>query len=262
MDLNLKGKRAMVCGSTQGIGKAAALELAQLGANITLVARNRERLEATLAELDQTQGQQHDLIVADFSNPSLLEAQINPYFNDNKIVHILVNNTGGPPGGPIVEASTEAFLAAFNMHLVCNHILTKAVQEGMQRAGYGRIINVISTSVKQPLNGLGVSNTTRGAVASWAKTMANELGHHGITVNNVLPGATNTGRLQSIIASKAEKQNTTVAAVEKQMQSSVPAQRFAEAQEVANAIAFLASPAASYINGINLPVDGGRTKSL
>lgn len=262
MDLNLKGKRAMVCGSTQGIGQAAALELAALGADITLVARNRERLEATLAQLDTQQGQTHDYIVADFSNPDLLAAQIHPYFNDNKIVHILVNNTGGPPGGPIVEASTEAFLAAFNMHLVCNHMLTKAVKEGMQRAGYGRIINVISTSVKQPLSGLGVSNTTRGAVASWAKTMANELGQYGITVNNVLPGATNTARLQSIIENKAAKQATSIEKVEGQMKSSIPAQRFAAAQEVANAIAFLATPAAAYINGINLPVDGGRTKCL
>lgn len=262
MDLNLQGKRAMVCGSTQGIGQAAAFELAALGASVTLVARNQERLEQTLAQLDQQQGQAHHLVVADFSEPALLKEQIANYLSDDKIIHILINNTGGPPGGPITEASTAAFLAAFNMHLVCNHILTQAVKDGMQEAGYGRIINVISTSVKQPLNGLGVSNTTRGAVASWAKTMANELGQFGITVNNVLPGATDTARLQSIIANKAKKQNTSVEAVEQQMKSTVPAQRFAEAKEVANAIAFLASPAAGYINGINLPVDGGRTKCL
>lgn len=262
MDLNLQGKRAMVCGSTQGIGQAAAFELAALGASVTLVARNQERLEQTLAQLDRQQGQAHHLVVADFSDPELLKEQIANYLSDDKTVHILINNTGGPPGGPITEASTEAFLAAFNMHLVCNHILTQAVQKGMQAAGYGRIINVISTSVKQPLNGLGVSNTTRGAVASWAKTMANELGQFGITVNNVLPGATDTARLQSIIASKAQKQNTSIETVTQQMKSTVPAQRFAEAKEVANAIAFLASPAAAYINGINLPVDGGRTKCL
>ncbi|MGH1339335.1 MAG: SDR family oxidoreductase [Aureispira sp.] len=262
MDLNLKGKRAMVCGSTQGIGQAAALELAALGASITLVARNQERLEETLTQLDQQQGQEHAIIVADFSNPDLLAQQLATYFEDDKIVHILINNTGGPPGGPIAEASTDAFLAAFNMHLICNHILTKAVKGGMQQAGYGRIINVISTSVKQPLNGLGVSNTTRGAVASWAKTMANELGQFGITVNNVLPGATNTARLQSIISNKAKKLNTSIETVEEHMKSIVPAQRFAEAKEVASAIAFLATPAAAYINGINLPVDGGRTKSL
>lgn len=262
MNLDLKGKRAMVCGSTQGIGQAAALELAQLGASIILVARNRNRLEETLNKLDQDQGQEHDIIVADFSKPSLLEDQVNAYFKHDKIVHILVNNTGGPPGGSIAEATNEAFEKAFNMHLVCNHILVKSVKTGMQNAGYGRIINVISTSVKQPLNGLGVSNTIRGAVANWAKTLANELGQFGITVNNVLPGATNTARLQAIIAAKAEKQNVSTEIVEKQMQSIIPAQRFAEAKEIANTIAFLATPAAAYINGINLPVDGGRTKCL
>lgn len=262
MQLDLTGKRALVCGSTQGIGQAAALELARLGANVTLIARNSERLAATLAQLDRQQQQQHDHLVADFSNPDQVEQQIQTYLKAGNVVHILVNNTGGPAGGPIVEATPAAFLAAFNMHLICNHILTQAVQIGMKEAGYGRVINVISTSVKQPLNGLGVSNTIRGAVGNWAKTMANELGAYGITVNNVLPGATSTARLQSIIENKAKKQGSSIEAVEKTMKSSIPAGRFAEAQEVANAIAFLASPAASYINGINLPVDGGRTKCL
>lgn len=262
MNLNLTDKRALVCGSTQGIGKATALALAELGANITLLARNPERLQATLQELDTSQGQQHDYLVADFSDPTLLERQITTYLAGPQTIHILINNTGGPPGGPIVQAREDEFLAAFNMHLVCNHILTKAVQDGMKRAAYGRVINVISTSVKQPLGGLGVSNTIRGAVANWAKTMANELGQYGITVNNVLPGATNTARLQSIIKRKAEQQGKSITAIETAMKNGIPAQRFAQAKEVANAIAFLASPAASYINGINLPVDGGRTKSL
>lgn len=262
MDLNLKGKNALVCGSTQGIGKAAALELAQMGANLTLVARNEERLKQAVADLDQSQNQQHDYLCADFSNPEDLANQLNAYLSNNKTVHILINNTGGPPGGPIAIAGIDQFRAAFEMHLICNHVLTTAVKEGMQAAGYGRIINVISTSVKQPLNGLGVSNTIRGSVANWAKTMANELGMYGITVNNILPGATNTIRLRSIIESKAKKQGKTIEEVSNTMKSAVPAGRFAEANEVANAIAFLASPAAAYINGINVPVDGGRTKCL
>lgn len=263
MNLNLSNKNALVCGSTQGIGKAAALELAALGANVTLVARNEERLQHVVGELDRQLGQQHDYICADFSAPKELEGKLVDYLhNSQKTMHILINNTGGPPGGPIVDASLEAFEAAFSMHLLCNHVLVSAVKAGMMSVGYGRIINVISTSVKQPLNGLGVSNTIRGAVGNWAKTMANELGIYGITVNNVLPGATNTARLQSIIANKAKKQATSIEAVEQAMKSSIPAGRFAEAKEVANAIAFLSTPAAAYINGINVPVDGGRTKCL
>ncbi|BDS10480.1 SDR family oxidoreductase [Aureispira anguillae] len=262
MDLNLTGKNALVCGSTQGIGKAAALELAQMGASVTLVARNEERLQEALTDLDRSKGQQHDYLCADFSSPETLATKLGAYLANDKTIHILINNTGGPPGGPIAVAGIDQFRAAFEMHLICNHILVTAVKEGMQKAGYGRIINVISTSVKQPLNGLGVSNTIRGAVANWAKTMANELGIHGITVNNVLPGATNTVRLQSIIENKAQKQGKTIEEVSQAMKSTVPAGRFAEANEVANAIAFLASPAAAYINGINVPVDGGRTKCL
>lgn len=262
MDLNLNGKNALVCGSTQGIGKAAAIELAQMGANVTLVARNEERLQQAVADLDQSNGQQHDYLCADFSNPEALETKLASYLANGKTIHILINNTGGPPGGPIANATIHEFRAAFDMHLICNHILTTAVKAGMQAAGFGRIINVISTSVKQPLNNLGVSNTIRGAVGNWAKTMANELGIHGITVNNVLPGATNTVRLQSIIENKAKKSGQSIEAVENTMKSSIPAGRFAEAAEVANAIAFLASPAAAYINGINVPVDGGRTKCL
>lgn len=262
MNLNLTNKNALVCGSTQGIGNAAAMELAAMGANVTLLARNAEKLATAKAALDTSQGQVHDFLVADFSNPENLETVLAAYLKGGKAIHILINNTGGPAGGAIEKAGIAEFRAAFEMHLICNHILATAVVEGMKSAAYGRIINVISTSVKQPLNGLGVSNTIRGAVANWAKTMANELGQHGITVNNVLPGATNTVRLQSIIENKSKKQGKTIAQVTKDMQGIVPAARFAEATEVANAIAFLASPAAAYINGVNLPVDGGRTKSL
>ncbi|RAU84522.1 SDR family oxidoreductase [Pontibacter arcticus] len=262
MDLNLKNKRAMVCGSTQGIGKAIAVELAQLGASITLVARNEAKLKETAEELDTQAGQQHEYIVADFSEPYELNIRVQAYLKQRPEVHILVNNTGGPAGGPITEAISDEFINAFNQHLIANHLLAKAVVPAMKEAKYGRIINIISTSVKQPLNGLGVSNTIRGAVASWAKTMANELGAFGITVNNVLPGSTKTSRIYSIIDSKAAKSGQSAEDVQQQMEAEVPARRFAEPEEVAAAAAFLASPAAAYINGINLPVDGGRTGSL
>ncbi|MFD2999709.1 SDR family oxidoreductase [Pontibacter toksunensis] len=262
MNLDLKNKRAIVCGSTQGIGKAVAKELSALGASVTLAARDEEKLKETVRELEQANGQQHDYIVADFSNPDEVYLQIKAYVQEQDKVHILVNNTGGPPGGPITEAAPEEFLKAFNMHLINNHQLVQAVVPLMKKAGYGRIINIISTSVKEPIPGLGVSNTTRGAVASWAKTMANELGQFGITVNNVLPGSTKTSRIWSLVESRAEKSGRSKEAVQEEMEAAIPARRFAEPEEVAAAAAFLATPAAAYINGVSLAVDGGRTGSI
>lgn len=260
MNLDLTGKHALVCGSTQGIGKAAAIELALLGANITLVARNEARLKNAVADLPGVG--KHDYIIADFSNPQALREAVGKYLAKEKVFHILVNNTGGPPGGPITEAKTEEFVDAFSNHLLCNHILVQAVLPGMKAAKFGRIINVISTSVKVPLKGLGVSNTIRAAVANWAKTLSIEVAAFGITVNNVLPGATATQRLDTILENKSNKAGISKTDAEKEMLHEIPAGRFAAPEEVAAAIAFLASPSAAYVNGINLPVDGGRTGNL
>ena len=261
MNLSLSGKRAVVGGSTQGIGFAIARELALQGASCVLLARNEASLKEAVSKLDTSAGQTHDCRVADYNQPEQLKEIITEYVKTNE-VHILINNSGGPASGPITEAETTAFLNAFNQHLICNHILTQAVVPSMKRSGYGRIINVISTSVKIPLKNLGVSNTIRGAVASWAKTMANELGAYQITVNNVLPGATRTGRLSSLIEVMAQKQNSSVDQVEAHMTEEIPMRRFADAEEIANVAVFLASPAASYVNGVSIPVDGGRTGSL
>lgn len=261
MNLNLQGKRAVVCGSTQGIGKAAAVELALLGASVTVFARNEEKLKSVVRELPNVNSQEHHFLVADFTKPDQVREVIGQYCS-KEVVHILVNNTGGPPGGPVLEAKAEAFTDAFSAHLLCNHFLVQAVVEGMKREKFGRIINVISTSVKIPIRGLGVSNTIRGAVANWSKTLSVELGPFGITVNNVLPGASMTGRLTSIIQSKASKSGLREDEVTHEMINEIPAGRISTPEEIAAAIAFLASPAASYINGINLPVDGGRTGSL
>lgn len=261
MNTDLKGKNALVCGSSRGIGKSTAIQLASMGANVTLVARNVERLGSVLEDLDKSQGQKHDFFSADFSDISELRKKATALAS-SKNIHILINNTGGPAGGPANMANIEEFTSAFNNHLLCNHTLVQALMGGMKEDAYGRIINVISTSVKQPLDGLGVSNTIRGAVANWSKTLANELGAFGITVNNVLPGATLTDRLHEIIENKAKKTGKSIETIQEAMKSAVPMKRFAKPEEIANAIAFLASPAASYINGINVPVDGGRTKSL
>lgn len=262
MNLSLQNKNALVCGSTAGIGKAAAIELANLGANVILLARNEVKLQEILTSLDVSQGQKHSYLIADFAQPEQLQNTLTAYFSTGKEVHILVNNTGGPAGGSIVEAKVAEFTATFQQHLVCNHILAQAVIPSMKAAGFGRIINVISTSVKQPLRNLGVSNTIRAAVANWAKTLSVEVAPFGITVNNVLPGATNTERLTSIIANRAAKTGKPESEIAAEMQGEIPAMRFGLAEEIAAGIAFLASPAAAYINGINLPIDGGRTGCL
>ena len=262
MELDLKNRTAIVCGSSQGIGLAAAIEIANLGANVVLVARNTERLESALTKLPKAESQQHSFLVADFAQPDQLKSTIDSWTQQGNIAEILINNTGGPPGGLAIDAAPDEYVSAFTNHLICNQVLVQALAPGMKEKGFGRIINVISTSVKQPLTGLGVSNTIRGAVANWAKTLANELGQFGITVNNVLPGATNTTRLESILKARAEKFERTYEDVADEMRASIPADRFADASELGAAIAFLASPAASYINGVNLPVDGGRTKCL
>ena len=262
MDLNLKNKNALVCGSSQGMGKAIALQLAELGANVTLFARNLEVLNQVKSELANDGSQEHYAICADFSDTGAVQRAIEEQLTVVKEYQILINNTGGPAPGPANTADSEAFLAAFNQHLINNHQLAQKLIPGMKAAGYGRIVNVISTSVKQPLPNLGVSNTVRGAVASWAKTMANELGQFGISVNNVLPGATNTVRLDAIIKNKAAKKGVSIEEMEAEEKSIIPMRRFGEAEEFANVVAFLASPAAGYVSGVSIPVDGGRTSAL
>ena len=230
-------KIAIVCGSTQGIGRAIAQQLASEGVQVVLVGRNQERLQATHQALESEFGPQPLPIQADFSQPMEVKSAIAAWIAQGNVAHILINNSGGPKSGPIVDAAPEEFIAAFNLLF-------------------------ITTSVKQPLANLGVSNTIRGAVANWSKTMANELGQFGITVNNVLPGATHTGRLEEIAGVRAQKTGETIEEIFTDMGKESPIKRIAQPEEVAAAVTFLASEKASYINGINLPVDGGRTKSL
>jgi 3-oxoacyl-[acyl-carrier protein] reductase len=261
MDLDLAGKHALVCGGSEGIGRAAAHELALLGADVTVLARRPEALQETVAALPRSGAQQHGWIAADVSQSDTLRAQVEA-LAAGKPVQILVNNSGGPPGGPVHSAEAAAFLDAFNRHLVANQTLVQALLPGMRAANWGRVVNVISTSVKEPIANLGVSNTVRGAVASWAKTLSRELAPFGITVNNVLPGYTETGRIAQIVADRARASGQSEDAILQGMRGNVPAGRFAQPSEIGGVIAFLCSPAAGYVNGVSLAVDGGRMQSI
>jgi 3-oxoacyl-[acyl-carrier protein] reductase len=256
-------KSALVCGGSKGIGNASAKKLAEMGYTVTLLARNEEDLKTAVANLPCPNGQVHNYIAADGNDLKGLEAKVNAKSKEvGKPFLVLVNNSGGPAAGPVSNAKIEEFEAAFRQHLLVNHTLVSTLKQGMIDNKFGRIINIISTSVKQPLPNLGVSNTIRAAVANWSKTMANELAHYGITVNNVLPGATSTDRLNAIIENKSNKMNLSKNTVEEEMINEIPMKRFAQPEEVAAAVAFLASDEASYITGINIPVDGGRTACL
>lgn len=263
MKLDFTYKNVFVGGGTDGIGWECAKLFSSMGANVTLASRNIKKLESRKIELSTNNLQKHEVVALDYTDSESLEINLKDFISQKSLkFDIIINNTGGPPGGQLHEANTQELLNAFNMHLISFHKILGLTVEGMKTRDSGRIINIISTSVKQPLNGLGVSNTIRGAVANWSKTLANELGAFNITVNNVLPGATNTGRLNEIISAKAKKLNSKESEISNQMAKEVPMNRIAEPHEVANAVVFLASDLASYINGINLPVDGGRTKSL
>ena len=259
MNLSLKNKNAIICGSTDGIGKATALLMAERGASITLVARNNEKLNQTMSELSVNDGQTHFTLCADFNETERLKDAIQNHVK-GEIGHadILVNNSGGPHGGSLTDAEEDEFRIAFERLLICNQILAKAVVPGMKENRSGRIINIISMSVNQVIPGLGVSNTIRGAVAQWAKTLALELGEFGITVNNVLPGYTATGRLQDLTESKAKAMGVSREDIRSMWANNTSMRRLGEPEEIASSIAFLASNAASYINGHDVSVDGGR----
>jgi 3-oxoacyl-[acyl-carrier protein] reductase len=262
MNLNLQGKNALIGGSSKGIGKAIAIELAKLGANVTLMARSAELLAEVVQELDQNHpGQQHDFLVVDFNDRAELHQRVVGLLTV-KPIHILINNTGGPNGGPILDAQPEQFLQAFQNHLLCNHLLAQLVIPKMKAAGFGRIVNVVSTSVRVPLDNLGVSNTTRGAVASWAKTLANEVAKDGITVNNVLPGFTETERLVEVLSGSAQRKGIALEQELQQARETIPVGRFGTAEEIASVTAFLCTPAAAYVTGTSILVDGGRTRSI
>jgi 3-oxoacyl-[acyl-carrier protein] reductase len=262
MNLDLTNKTALVCGASQGLGLASATELALLGANIIAVSRSEEKLSKAIQQLDTSKRQQHSYLVVDLSNPDDVKEKVNAFIAKGNMIHILINNAGGPPSAPMIDTDAAEIEKAFRTHVISSHLLAQAVFPGMKQAGYGRIINIVSTSIKQPINGLGISNLVRAAVANWAKTLANEIGQFGITVNNVLPGNINTDRLDYLFSKQAADAGVEQEAILKKATSVIPAGRIGEPAEFGAAVAFLCSPAATYINGINLPVDGGKTGSL
>ena len=254
INFRLEGRNALVCGATAGIGQAIAIAFAQAGASVTVMGRSQERVQATLGRLE---GSGHHSLIADFSDLATVESAVTQRVSEGP-VHILVNNTGGPPAGKAHEAHHDPFIDAFRMHIASAQILLSAVLPGMKAAEFGRVINVISTSVITPIPGLGISNTVRGAMANWGRTMAAELGEYGITVNNVLPGFTDTDRLSSLFEGKAKRLGTSPDSVREAAIGTIPLGRIGEPEELAAAALFLASPAGGYVNGVNLPVDGGR----
>lgn len=252
---------ALVCGASAGIGRAAALALASIGSRVSVLARSVEALNALVHELRARGAPEAHAVVADLDDRDATDEAVVDLMAREGSLHILVNNTGGPPAGPLLEADDDAFLEAFGRHVLASHRLVRRVLPGMRESGYGRIVNVVSTSVREPIPGLGVSNTIRGAMASWAKTLSREL-PSGITINNVLPGFTATERLAELAASIAADEDRPQQDVYDEWVASVPEGRLGRPDEIGAVIAFLASPAASYVRGVSLPVDGGRLSAI
>ncbi len=262
MNLDLTNKTALVCGASQGLGLACAIELALLGANVIVASRSDDNLRSAVKQLDSSLGQKHQLLVLDLAQAQAAKQIVQSFLSRGNVIHILVNNAGGPPSATMLDTDSEEIEKAFRTHVISSHLLAQLVVPGMIASGFGRIVNIVSTSVKQPINGLGISNLVRAAVANWAKTLSNEIAGFGITVNNVLPGFTNTERLNYLFSKQATDQGISKEDIFDKTIASIPVKRVGEPAEFGAAVAFLCSPAASYINGINLPVDGGRTGGL
>lgn len=261
MNLDLSGKRAFISGASQGIGEAAARELASYGSNITLFARTESKLAKLALDIEKNYNVSCDFIASDINDLDLLKEKVQEKLRENGNYHILINNSGGPKGGPLLEADPIELLQFFQNHILAAQVLVNAFKDGMTSDKYGRIINIISTSVKQPIPNLGASNTIRGAMSSWAKTISREVGEY-TTVNNILPGFTETPRLHSLAEGASKRLGKTKDEVITMWSEQSPLNRIAKPEELGYAIGFLASPSAAFVSGINLPVDGGRLATL
>jgi len=258
----LEDKIALVGGASQGLGAACAKALAAAGATVIVFARTEMKLINVVNALPTPLNQEHSYLMVDTNNLSASKKVFQALIDKIKVVHIIVNNTGGPAAGLLYETSIDALKASFESHLLHAHQLVQLLLPGMSAAKFGRIINILSISIKEPIDDLGISNTIRAGMANWAKTLSRELGPWGITVNNVLPGFTNTERLNYLFTNRAEKAGVTLEEVTKGIENSIPVKRLGMPEELAAAVCFLCSKEANFINGINLPIDGGQLRSL
>ncbi|MGB0367700.1 MAG: SDR family oxidoreductase [Flavobacteriaceae bacterium] len=261
MEINFAGKKALVGGSSKGIGRAIAERLARSGASVTLMARSEDLLKNVVENLATSQGQTHRYLVVDFSNFAAFSAQMEDYFKTNKI-DVLVNNTQGPAAGGALEKSIDNYQTAFDLLFKCAVHTTSLALKHMQAQQWGRIINVASISVREPLNYLALSNSLRAALVTWAKSLSMDIAKDNITINNTLTGYFDTERIAQLNAQKAKKMNLKPEEVRAAMEAQVPMQRIGQPEEYANLVCFLASEQASYITGTNIPIDGGLLKSF
>lgn len=262
MDLGIKGKVALVTASSRGLGRAVAEELAAEGAALVLCARNEASLNTTAAAIRDATGAQVITVVADVSDPSAIDRVWSRARDEFGRVDILVTNAGGPPAGPFEAHTPSAWSDALRLNFESVVNMTRAVLPSMKERRWGRIINITSIAVKQPVDNLILSNSVRAAVTGFARTLANEVASYGITVNNVMPGYTLTDRIANLAETNASQHGTSTEAVIGVWESQIPMGRLGTPREFAAMVAFLASERASYTTGSSIPVDGGWIRSL
>ena len=260
MDLRLNGKIALVSASSRGIGKAVAKELAKEGCKIVICARNKDELNATKKEIETETNSEVVAVIADIRKQTDIENVVNAAVNTFGRIDILVNNSGGPPPGFFLELDDKAWYNAIDLLLMSTIRFTRLVLPGMQKRKWGRIINLTSFAVKQPVDNLTLSNSIRLAIIGFAKTLSNQVAKDNITVNNITQGLTLTERVKQLAQSIAESKRIEVEDVFNNWKQEIPVKRLAEPDEIAAVIAFLASERASFINGATIQIDGGQTK--
>ncbi|MEC7929151.1 MAG: SDR family oxidoreductase [Pseudomonadota bacterium] len=264
MNLNLENKNAIVCASSQGLGKAAAIDLAKEGVNLAICSRDQEKIDKAKEEILQKTDHNIKVIALKADLDSLEDIQIflQEVEQSLGVVDILVNNTGGPPPSTFEQISDEDWQNAFNSTMMSAIRLSRAMIPKMKENGWGRIINISSVSVKTPVNGLFLSNSLRMGVLGWAKALADELAAYGITVNTVCPGYTKTERVEAILESQSSSSGLSKEEIEKTIADNIPMRRVGEAEDLAGLITFLASEKANYMTGLAVQVDGGSARTF